>query len=88
MTSLALAIVLSCFPVSGFIDRIEGGLAVVLLPEGHELHVRRRCLPNGAREGTVLHRGRIDGRATRRAAQEARDLLDSVTAHGIRGRPP
>jgi hypothetical protein len=76
MHLLLLTYLVGCRPLSGFVDRVDGPVAVILDSAGDAREVSRRCLPRAAREGTFLVRGRIDGRSTRQASDEVGRLLD------------
>ncbi len=75
--SLLLAVLLGCPPLTGFVDRIEGPRAVLLTPR-RTVDIPARCLPRGAREGTFLVRGAVDGRTFRLEMREVRRLQEEA----------
>ncbi|MGH2453539.1 MAG: DUF3006 domain-containing protein [bacterium] len=63
----------------GVIDRVEDGLAVILLEEGGRAYVPAARLPHGAKPGTLLSvRWEVEGEAD---PAEAAALIDHLR-HG------
>ena len=69
--------------VRGFLDRIEDGFATILLGEnGHQVTVPIDCLPDGAREGSVLS---VDIRLDDEATKRTEGIVDSLISRLERG---
>ncbi|HUV05326.1 MAG TPA: DUF3006 domain-containing protein [Armatimonadota bacterium] len=69
----------------GFVDRIEGDKAVVLVGEHEQwtLVVAKDLLPEGAGEGSVLRITiRCDAKQTAEAAQQVSESIDKLTHRG------
>lgn len=67
--------------VRAFIDRIESGIASLLLgdDEAIAIHLPASLLPAGAREGMVLSfKLAIDASATTKAREDVQALLDEL----------
>lgn len=59
------------------IDRIEGDLAVVETDIGETVNIPRAALPEGAKEGTVLHIA-VDKEEEARRKKKNRSLFDRL----------
>lgn len=67
--------------IKGFVDRIEGTTAVVLLGDDESVKVNLPVswLPNGIKEGTVIKFGvSVDEDATNAGKGRVQSLLDSM----------
>jgi len=67
--------------VRAYLDRIEGKVAVLFLGEREEdeVHLPKKYLPSGAREGDVLSISiQVDRAATEAARRDAERLLDQM----------
>ena len=64
------------------IDRIEDGIATLETGEGEILHLPKKALPKGAREGHVLQKDgevfTIDHEATNQRRQQLRERLNKL----------
>lgn len=65
--------------IRGFVDRLEGGFAVVVTEEGEEVLWPAKELPEGARPGVaVILAMAVDYCETARREAEVRDLLRDI----------
>jgi len=67
--------------IKGFVDRIEGTVAVVLLGDDESVKVSLPVswLPKGIKEGTVINLGvSVDEDATKAGKSRVQSLLDSM----------
>lgn len=68
--------------IKGFVDRIEGNTAVVLLgdDESVKVNIPVSWLPKGIKEGTVIKfDASVDEDATQAGKSRVQSLLDSMT---------
>ncbi len=64
-------------PTFWVIDRIEGNLAVVEIAEGKTVNIPLSSLPEGVKEGSVLHI-EIDREEEARRRKKIRSLFDRL----------
>jgi len=75
-----------CAAATGWVDRVEAGIIVIVDGEGEEMYCPHREHLRWAREGVFLRRGLVDMLETRRLEAEIQRTLAEIRA-ASGGRP-